>query len=104
MTSHVIPKRYLCTVLDELRTQGDLMDKLVQDTSSIDRYVFSSLVEEVQTFANRMESGLDRSNAVGRKIRGIIEGKGTQKFKLDSILALVNERWDFDGRYDNYYF
>jgi hypothetical protein len=47
--------RYLCTVLDELRKAAE---KLNWMTFPIYKRHISSLTEEVQTLANRMEAGL----------------------------------------------
>ena len=48
--------RYLCTVLNELRTT---VDGLSWVTLPIGKRHISSLVEEVQTLANKMEAGLE---------------------------------------------
>ena len=48
--------RYLCTVLNELRTT---VDRLNWVTLPIGKRHISSLVEEVQTLANKMEAGLE---------------------------------------------
>tara|TARA_A100001234_G_scaffold207886_1_gene205485 strand:- start:1 stop:429 length:429 start_codon:yes stop_codon:yes gene_type:complete len=47
--------RYLCTVLDELRTA---VERLCWVTLPIGKRHISSLVEEVQTLGNKMEAGL----------------------------------------------
>ena len=47
--------RYLCTVLNELRTTVDALSWV---TLPIGKRHISSLVEEVQTLANKMEAGL----------------------------------------------
>ena len=47
--------RYLCTVLEELRKAGE---RLSWVTLPIGKRHISSLVEEVQTLANKMEAGL----------------------------------------------
>ena len=47
--------RYLCTVLEELRSA---VERLSWVTLPIGKRHISSLVEEVQTLANKMEAGL----------------------------------------------
>ncbi len=50
---YTYPNRLLCSVLDELRTMADNLE-----SEQAKRHM-SSLVEEAQTLANRMESGLE---------------------------------------------
>jgi hypothetical protein len=53
--SGMMTNRYLCTVLEELRKAAE---RLSWATLPIGKRHVSSLVEEVQTLANKMEAGL----------------------------------------------
>lgn len=56
MNFYTGPNRYLCSVLEEMRSQLKVLDE-----HNVFRYksAMSMLIEEAQTLANRMEAALD---------------------------------------------
>ena len=90
--------RYLCTVIDECRTA---LNKLNILTIGSTKRMLSTLVEEIQVLANRMEAGLEdnweynRDNINHRQIKREIKQMEWQKGDLTAEvedLELVKEK------------
>ena len=75
------PSRYLCDVLEEMRT--------CLKTLRFD--VFPGLIEEVQTLGNRMESALEDKKCVIR-LKDEIHDLKRDKKKLEKEIKILGEK------------
>ncbi len=85
------PNRYLCSVLEEMRSQLKLLD-----TNNIERYrsITAMMIEEVQTLGERMESSLgDTKDVEELMIKRARLKKEVRELKL-KILELKPEESD----------
>ncbi len=96
--------RYLCTVLDECRTA---LNKLNFLTIKSTKRMLSTLVEEIQVLANRMEAGLEdnwkynRDQIEHRKLKREIKQMEWQKADLaaevEDLELVLEKQLDLDG-------
>ena len=78
------PNRLLCAALEELRTQVNVCKPSLTDRQ---HSVILSLVEEIQTHANRMESGLSD----WKDIRSYMNRKKELKDELTKLKTEVKD-------------
>lgn len=84
----LVEDRYICSVLDEMRTCIKVL--------SFGH--LAELIEQAQSYANRMEDGLHASKGAARKMHSVLtdEDSGlSDKDKLKKIEKLLRKRWDF---------
>ena len=96
--------RYLCTVLDECRTA---LNKLNFLTINSTKRMLSTLVEEIQVLANRMEAGLEdnweynRDHINHRQIKREIKQMEWQKADLaaevEDLKLVLEKQLDLDS-------
>jgi uncharacterized protein YlxW (UPF0749 family) len=84
------PNRYICDVLDEMRT-----------CQKMHNYSYLlSLVEEVQTMANRMEASLhDKRDlrSLQKELRSLSAQRNTLEDEIEKLKQLKLEKGDTDG-------
>ena len=95
--------RYLCTVLDECRTA---LNKLNFLTIKSTKRILSTLVEEIQVLANRMDAGLEdnweynRDHINHRQIKREIKQMEWQKADLaaevEDLELVLNKQCDLE--------
>jgi hypothetical protein len=89
----LVPSRTICSVLDEMRTCIKMLDF---------RYL-GALLEEAQSYANRMEDGLSASRHASRKawlaLTEDTEDKGPD---VDAAVAAIEKRWRFRKGHHDY--
>ena len=96
--------RYLCTVLEECRTALNNLNFL---TIKPTKRILSTLVEEIQVLANRMEAGLEdnweynRDQIEHRKLKREIKQMEWQKADLaaevEDLELVLEKQLDLDG-------
>ena len=77
----MLPSRFICTVLDEMRTC----------IKTLNFSYLESLIEEAQILANRMESSLDDVDCLER-LRENVKDLETQKKSLRKEIKEVGEK------------
>ena len=88
------PSRYACTVLDEARAAVKNLNHL---TLLQAKRHLSTLIEEMQTVFNRMESSLEDKDSYEtvreylREVRANLEETEAERFHAPSVEVLVKE-------------
>jgi hypothetical protein len=90
--SELVPTRTICSVLDEMRTCIKVLDFRCM----------AALIEEAQSYANRMEDGLSASRTASRIAwLALIEDTEKTGPDVDAAVAAIEKRWLFrKGRHD----
>ena len=86
----MVEERTICSVLEDMRNSH----------KSRNYSYLKGLIEEAQSYANRMEDGLHSSRNTGRLLKNELE-KDEPDLKV--IKELVDKRWKFTRHSDEFY-